>query len=181
MNPTHPTHPDLDALVHIFYRRMHDLGRFAEVASAELPAPYDQLLAHHSHMTVTLERYFDCRVNLGVLETNTTETHYSRKILLLRPSDDEVLQFGIARLDFSFLDAEVRREIERQRAPLGRILIEHNVLREVQLASLWRVQPAEELRKLFGLDKGRRTFGRTALIYCNGEPAVELLEIVRPL
>jgi len=181
VNPTHPAHPDLDALVHIFYRRMHDLGRFTEVAPTDLPAPYDILLAHHSHMTVTLERYFDCRVNLQVLETHTTESHYSRKILLLRPSDEEALQFGIARLDFSFLDAEVRCEIESQAAPLGRILIEHNVLRQVQLASLWRVEPSAELRKLFGLEKQGVTYGRTALIYCNGDPAVELLEIVRPM
>jgi len=27
---------------------------------------------------------------------------------------------------------------------------------------------------------GQTTYGRTALIYCNGEPAVELLEIVTP-
>jgi len=181
VNPTSPAHPDLDTLVHIFYRRMHDLGRFAQIAPTDLPAPYDLLLAHDSHMTVTVERYFDCRVNLQVLETHTTPTHYSRKILLVRPSDEEVVQFGIARLNYRFVDAAVRREIESQSAPLGRILIEHNVLREVQLASLWRVLPGEELRKLFRLEKGRRTFGRTALIYCNGEPAVELLEIVRPM
>ena len=75
----------------------------------------------------------------------------------------------------------MRAEIESQNTPLGRILIEHNVMRQVQLISLWKVAPGEELRKLFGLADADVTYGRTALIYCNGVPAVELLEIVAPV
>jgi hypothetical protein len=33
---------------------------------------------------------------------------------------------------------------------------------------------------MFGLAKPQTVYGRTALIYCNGEPAIELLEIVTP-
>jgi hypothetical protein len=54
------------------------------------------------------------------------------------------------------------------------------VLRQVQLVDLWRLTPGDELRKLFGLEKLQPCFGRTALIYCNGDPAVELLEVVAP-
>ena len=64
--------------------------------------------------------------------------------------------------------------------PLGRVLIDHNVLREVQLSSLWKLQPGEELRRILNTSEGQLIYGRTALIYCNGEPAVELLEIVTP-
>ena len=58
------------------------------------------------------------------------------------------------------------------------MLIQHNVLREVQLVALWKVEPGAELRQLFNKQEGDIVYGRTALIYCNGEPAVELLEIV---
>ncbi len=92
-----------------------------------------------------------------------------------------VVQFGIMRLDFSCVDPAVRREIESQRTPLGRILIEHNVLREVHLTRLYKVTPGEDLRRLFGMQPGEITFGRTALIHFDGEPAVELLEIVAPV
>jgi hypothetical protein len=34
---------------------------------------------------------------------------------------------------------------------------------------------------LLGVPEGTTTFGRTAMIHCNGEPAVELLEIVAPV
>ena len=38
----------------------------------------------------------------------------------------------------------------------------------------------EDLAAIFGVTPGSVTYGRTALIYCNGKPAVELLEIVAP-
>ena len=84
------------------------------------------------------------------------------------------------RLNLSYLDPAVRREIESQQAPLGRVLIEHDVLRKVRLLSLWRLDPGPELCEWFQLTTPVTCFGRTALIYCNGVPAVELLEIVAP-
>ena len=60
------------------------------------------------------------------------------------------------------------------------MLIEHNVLREVQLASLYRVTPGPELCRLLEVVQSTTTYGRTAFIYCDGYPAVELLEIVAP-
>ena len=85
------------------------------------------------------------------------------------------------RLNLTFLEEHVRQEIESETTPLGRILIEHDVLRDVRLLSLWRIEPGSDLVKMFGLDKPETCYGRTALIYCNGLPAVELLEIVTPL
>ncbi len=173
--------PVLDALVDLFYQSTSDLGTFDEVSPDDAPAPFDQLLAHDQHMTVTVEKFHDSPVDVEVLDVRQTPTHYARKILLRRQSDGKVVQFGLVRLCLDFLEADVRREIESQQTPLGRVLIEHNVLREVQLISLWKVTCGAELRQLFGLENSDATYGRTALIYCNGVPAVELLEIVTPL
>ncbi|MFP6648465.1 MAG: hypothetical protein VB817_03330, partial [Pirellulaceae bacterium] len=107
--------------------------------------------------------------------------HYARKILLRRQADNQVVQFGIVRLDVRFLDQAVRDEIASQQTPLGRILIEHDVLREVQLVALWRIQAGSDLADFFGISPLAEVFGRTALIYCNGEPVVELLEILAPV
>jgi chorismate-pyruvate lyase len=172
--------PDLETLVDLFYERLEELGGFEEVDEAELPEPYRGLLAHDKHMTVTVEAFHGCPVDVRVLETHVTPTHYSRKILLARQRDGAVVQYGIVRLNLDYLGPDVRREIESRQTPLGRILIEHNVLRTVKLLTLWKVEPGAELRKLFGLRKADTCYGRTALIYCNGIPAVELLEIVTP-
>lgn len=180
-SPTRRATPDLHALVDLFYESPEDLGDFEELDEHDLPEPYRMLLAHDKHMTVTVEAYHGSQVDVQVLETRITGTHYSRKILLSRHSDGGVVQFGIVRLNVDYLGPDVRREIESQQTPLGRILIDHNVLRDVRLLSLWKVEPGPDLRKLFGLDTSETCYGRTALIYCNGVPAVELLEIVTPV
>ena len=172
--------PDLVELIGLFYSPAAKLGEFEELIAEELPPPYRELLAHNEHMTVTVEAFHGCPVDVQVLATNRGGDFYSRKILLRRQSDQGVVQFGIPRLNFAYLSPEVRDEIEAQAKPLGRVLIDHNVLRWVQLTALWRVTPGPELYQLFNLSAPRITYGRTALIYCDGEPAVELLEIVAP-
>ena len=173
--------PDLDTLVGLFYERPELLGRFEEVDSRDLDRDYRMLLAHDSHMTVTVERFHNGPVDVRVLETKPSGTHYARKILLTRHDDGEVVQFGIMRLDFSCVSSEVRREVESQQIPLGRILIAHDVLSQVHLTRLYKVTPGEDLRTLFHLPPGEITYGRTAVIHFDGEPAVELLEIVTPV
>ena len=173
--------PDLETLVGLFYARPELLGRFEEIDSHDLERDYRMLLAHDNHMTVTVERFHNGPVNVRVLATKTTGTHYARKILLARASDAEVVQFGIMRLDFAWVSPEVRREVESQQTPLGRILIAHDVFTKIHLTRLYEVTPGDDLRKLFDLEPGIVTYGRTAVIHCDGEPAVELLEIVAPV
>jgi chorismate-pyruvate lyase len=99
---------------------------------------------------------------------------------LHRQSDGRVVLFGVPRINLKLLDEEVRREILGQNIPLGRVLIDHNVMREVQLASLYRVEPGPDLCRMFRLPQPRTTYGRTAFIYLDGYLAIELLEIVAP-
>ncbi len=173
--------PDLETVVKWFYPDPTLLGRFESVTTSDMPPAYQTLLAHQNHMTVTVEHFHHTPVNVLVIESKQSDYHYSRKILLTRQTDAAVVQFGIVRLDFRFLSPAVRAAIESQSAPLGRILIEHNVLREVHLSRLWRVTAGADLAELFRMPQGGVTYGRTAIIDCNSEPAVELLEIVAPV
>ena len=172
--------PALDYLTSLFYSDLAELGSFEEVLAADVPEPYRTLLAHHEHMTVAVERHHGCPVDVEVLTSNREGDYYSRKIILHRQSDRRVVLFGIPRLNLRLVDDAVRAEILSQNKPLGRVLIEHNVLREVQLASLYRVMPGPDLCQLMGLASPLATYGRTAFIYCDGYPAVELLEILAP-
>ena len=131
-------------------------------------------------MTVTVESHHGSLVDVRVLEYAKHGDIYRRKILLTRQSDQRVVMFGIVRLHTHYLQEEVRDEIESQQIPLGRVLIDHNVLRRVELGQLWRVTPGEELQRHFNLDSPEVTFGRTAIIHCDEEPAIELVEIVAP-
>ncbi len=168
----------LESLTQLFYPTPDLLGRFVCCSQAELPQAYQNLLAHHAHMTVTVEKRHGSSVGVHVLQTRRDQTHYSREILLHRQRDRKVVQYGIVRLTTCRLAQVVQDEIFSERTPLGRVLIEHGVLTQVQLLALWQVSPKPQLANLLEMSMGTYTYGRTALIYCDGEPAIELLEIV---
>ena len=146
-----------------------------------MPEAYRRLLVHNHHMTVAMEEFHGGTVQVQVLQAQYVDNHYSRQILLVCQTDGRVVQFGIVRLNLDCLSLQVRQEIESQTTPLGRILIRHNVLREIELVGSWRVQPGPDLSRLFNAGLQEITYGRTAIIHCNGEPAVELLEIAAPV
>jgi chorismate-pyruvate lyase len=170
--------PELDALVGLFYDSIDELGDFREVDHRDLPNACHAMLANDRHMTINLESHHGSPVDVIVLASGKSETHYWRKILLKRQKDGAVVLFGIVRITRGLLSEEIRDKIEDERIPLGRILIEGNVLRTVRLLSLWRIAPRRELREIFGLTAQRPCYGRTALIYCNNAPVIELLEVI---
>ena len=66
--------------------------------------------------------------------------------------------------------------------PLGRILIEHNVLRRIAPIGFLQVKPGVGPEKWFGAEPGRHiTYGRLGVIYFDEQPAIEVLEIVAPV
>ena len=152
------------------------------VCVTQLPQPYNRLLNHHAHMTVTVESHHGDKVDVVVHRHHRRQdAHgdwYSREITLQTCAAGKTVQYGIVRLNVNALAAEVWQQIESQHTPLGRVLIEHNVLREVQLCHLWKFTAGTRLAELLHVDVGQVVYGRTALIYCDGEPAIELLEIV---
>ena len=127
-------------------------------------------------MTITLESIHGSAVDVHVLASDTVDGAYCRKIYLTRQADDAPVLFGIIRVNLGLLDEPVRRDIESQKIPLGRVLIRHNVLRKVELMQLFRVVPGDELQRILQSDDV--VYGRTAWIHLNDQPAVELLEIV---
>src|SRR5688500_7841837 len=145
----------------------------------QIPFPQDQLLVHHEHMTVVLERHHGEAVRVHVLEEHFDGDLYTRQICLTRGAGDAVVEWGIVRLDFRYMDAEVRDEILRKQMPLGAILIKHDVLRRIKPRWFLRFPPGGPVLGLFGdAATAQPAYGRVGTIYCNEEPAIELLEIV---
>ncbi len=170
----------LSELLALFYSQPAPLGSFEFCSSEQCPDEYRVMLDHENHMTVTVERRHANPVDVHVLACHQNATHYMRKIVLRRQDNARVVLFGIVRLALAALQPEVRDQILAQGTPLGRVLINHNVLRQVQLNALWQVTCGPELAEWFAIPAGSITYGRTALIYCDEKPAIELLEIVSP-
>ena len=174
---------ELKDLTGLFFTDQSDLGEFTKVRGGDVIQPQRSLLDHDFHMTVTLEKFHSSAVDVDVLQTCVDGSRYARKILLTRQSDDQVVQFGIVRLNFDLIKPEVVSEIRAHETPLGRILINHDVMRRVKLLTLYEIGCGDELAEAFGAGGagkklGDKVYGRTALIYLDDSPAIELLEIV---
>jgi chorismate-pyruvate lyase len=170
-----------ESLVSLYYDQPETLGIFALQSPEQVPQPYRSLLAHTNHMTVTVEKHFGGLVNVEVLRAELQEDSYLREILLRTEHDQVVVQYGIVKLATKYVDEAPLQEILSQKKPLGRVLIEHNVLRKIELFDLLRVECGEALARFFSVPIGTVTFGRTAILHSNNKPAIELLEIVRPV
>jgi chorismate-pyruvate lyase len=171
--------PDLRTLVSLF-PPAGDLPEYEIVPADEVPEPYHRLLVHEHHMTVTVEAHHDDLVDVRILARRQDKNTYARKILLALHGSGRVVQFGIMRVHLQYCSEAVRQEIIAGQNPLGRILIQHNILRRIEPTAFLRVIPGTAMMNWFGLNRPKPMYGRLAYIHCDGQPAVELLEIVAP-
>jgi hypothetical protein len=142
----------LAAITAPFYPQLAELGEFVEVLPEDMPPDYRTLLAHEHHMTVTVEAFHGSLVNVHVLQEHREGEVYTRTSLLELQSNGRVVQLGIMRINLHGLAPVVREEIESRSTPLGRILIRHNVMRDVKLFRLWRIAPGPELARRLGIE-----------------------------
>ena len=157
-----------------------DRSDLVEVSPGEMPEPYRGLLVHTFHMTVTVEGHYGDAVDVIVLETARHANIYARKIVLALRGSGRIVQFGIVAIDLSLLSSEVRAEILAELTPLGRVLIEHNVLRHIEPAGYFRTEPSPKLCEWLQLETAETLYGRLGVIHTDGKPAIRVLEILSP-
>ncbi|MBN9118400.1 MAG: hypothetical protein J0I06_04425 [Planctomycetes bacterium] len=175
------TAPTFDHLYRLF-PDSPDRPEAVEVPAGELPEPYHKLLAHTHHMTVTVEEFYGSPVDVRVLSCRRGGNEYARKILLaLKNGSQKVVQFGLVRINLGVCPEPVRNAIVEGKTPLGRVLIQHNMLRRIEPVAFLRVQLSATMAEWFGVAPGTETYGRLGVIYTGERPAVEVLEILAPL
>jgi hypothetical protein len=148
------------------------------VQPENIPHPADELLVHHQHMTVVLQRHHGGPMQVHVLQEHLEGDRYTRKIKLTPVDGDKVVEYGIVRLHFRFMPEAVKREILARQMPLGAILVQHKLHRRIKPRYFLRIPDGSAVLKLFGDDSGQTLYGRLGTIYCDEEPCIELLEIV---
>lgn len=178
--PARVVAPDLHELLGLFPSQ-GDLAEYRVVPASKVPPPYHGLLVHQHHMTVTVEKFYGDMVNVAILDRRKQGYSYARKILLTLQKSGQVVQYGIMRIHLDYCSADVQKQIIAGKTPLGRILIEHNVLRRIEPTAFLHIIPGPAMVEWFGLHKPLPTYGRLAIIHCDEQPAVELLEIVAPV
>lgn len=151
------------------------------IHASALPEPYRLLLAHTEHMTVTMEAFHGAPVEVRVLEAGRLGDFYHRRIILTLEGSGKIVQYGLVRIDLSLLPAAVRNAILAEDTPLGRILIEHNVLRRVEPTAFMRIEPGPTLMQALELPRQTPLYGRTGVIFCDDRPAIAVLEVSSPV
>jgi len=175
-----PLNRSLNSLFRIFSQDP-EIPDFEEVPGEEVPEPYHSLLVHDRHMTVTMEEFYGGPVAVSVVEKSQEANLYARKILLTSEKTARVVQYGIMCFNFGYCTAEVRDAILAEKTPLGRILIEHGLLRRIDVLHFIRLNTGSEITRLLGLPEPTETYGRLARLFCNERQAVELLEVAAPV
>jgi chorismate-pyruvate lyase len=171
--------PSAARLATLFYETLGELGRFLPVTVDALPPDYRSLLAHNDHMTVALEAFHNSLVDVRALAEWRDDASYARASVLSRQTDGAVVQFGIMRIWLADLPPAAQDEITSKRSPLGRVLIRHNLLRDVELITLWQIAAGRVLQDALQLNSGDTIFGRSAQILVDERPTVQLLEIAK--
>ena len=177
MNPI----AELDRLAAHFPTAEPLFSRVEYIPQSTTPEPYKTLLVHDHHMTVAMEKQHGGPVEVVVHAKKYVGDEYCRKITLVRRGTDEVVQFGLVRFNFAYVTDAVRDAIVAEETPLGRVLINHNVLRHIDLGAILRFEAGPELAELLRMPENGETYGRLATIFCDRRPAVDLLEIAAPL
>lgn len=174
------TTPTLDHL----YRLIPDSSdrpAAVKIEAANVPQPYHRLLVHSEHMTVTVEDFYGDRVDVKVLASRRDGNEYARKILLALHEGGKIVQFGLVRIDLGACTPAVRDAIVEGKTPLGRILIEHDMLRRIEPTAFLKVRLAPRMAEWFGVPEDTETYGRLGVIYTGDRPAIEVLEILAPI
>ncbi|MBX3395721.1 MAG: hypothetical protein KF841_10170 [Phycisphaerae bacterium] len=186
----HESHADMPNLESISDPRVavdHLAGDFfglrlaaeAEILTpSEVPPPFDSLLVHELHMTTVLEKFHGQSLRLEVVEDRLIGSVYARKILLSLANSGFVVEVGAVRIHLQHTADAVREAILRRERPLGEILISHRVLRRIEPKWFMRFQGTSPIVAAFDRPNVAPVYGRVGLIHCDGEPAIELLEVV---
>ncbi len=157
------------------------LDKLDVLSGDSVPGIYNELLVHTHHMTVTLEKRCGCPVFLEVIKTRHEGHDYARKLVLRAGEGGPVVLAGIMRFRLECVREEIRQAIVDASTPLGRILIENEVLRRIETVAFLRFPLQNTFGELLGGGAGEDfAYGRIAIIFCDDEPAVELLELIPP-
>lgn len=148
------------------------------VPAGDLPDPFNKLLDHREHMTTRLADFHGLPVSLQVQQHAEDGDVYRRRIILTPTGSDFVVEFGLVRIDLAFTAPAVRAAILKRSQPLGDVLIKHNVLRRIHPRWFLRFRGDSPLLVGSGLESHEELYGRIGTIYCDEQPAIELLEIV---
>ncbi|MFO0815351.1 MAG: hypothetical protein U0796_19220 [Gemmatales bacterium] len=132
-------------------------------------------------MTVAMEEFHHCKIGVKVLQSRKPRAAgdwYVRQIVLHPVGSTRIVQGGLVRIHLSMLDPAVQAAILREDTPLGHVLIDHDVLRHIEVKQYLRLEAGPALGAWPTFPTDKTAYGRLGILYCDLQPAIEVFEIV---
>jgi chorismate-pyruvate lyase len=173
--------PDLSPLEEFYAGRGIAVPPVWGVAPEDIPQPGRRLLVHESDMTSTLENFYGDKLRVHVLGHRAAGNEYFREVALTLERDGRPVEFGAIKISLDLFPAEARREILREKQPLGRILALFGMNFASRPAGYLRVLSDDVIGQALGLDGPQSLYGRRNTLWDAWDrPLAEIVEILSP-
>lgn len=159
------------------------LAAVVPVEAGELPPPARELLDHRRTMTEVLAEFFDCEVDLRVLEAGTDPDTgiYRRRVVLVTREGRRVVEHGWLTVEPGALTAPAAEELARGEAPFGRHLRTLATAFQVAPDGWFRVELDGEVAAALGVRAGAATAGRRSrIVDADGRVLARAVEVLAP-
>lgn len=173
---------DLHPLAALYARSRLPLPAIEFVDAADVPPPYQELLAHDRDMTPTLERFYRSDLHIEVWSRAHLDGHYYREVVLRLDTNQHAVEFGANKVYLASLEPAVRKLILDEYLPLGHILKMRQVPHAGHPTAFLRVQADAQMKRAFALRGDHLLYGRHNTIRNpQGHPLSEIVEILAPV
>ncbi len=149
----------------------------AEIQPASMSADARTILDHDRHMTTVQQERFPDGISLDVLHANIDGGLYTREVMLRRKSDGIPVLYAVLDVSCDLLPAPLVDQLKAAEQPFGQILIDSGIERRIEVQ---RFVTAATLPAFAGLtgDDRETVVGREIIIYCDDQPAINVLELL---
>lgn len=153
--------------------------QLAWIPSAEVPAPYQQLLVHDHDMTSELAAFHRDEITLEVLHSRQSGDTYLREVVLRTGSTGTPVEYGLIEIQLAAFPADLRPLILAGQTPLGAILNASGLGYRSEPQGFFTV-PGETLDRVFSPSTGGAVlFGRYNHLVCGESTCLaRILEIL---
>ena len=149
-----------------------------DVTGDALPESHAAILLRSEHLTQMLQDYNSGPLELKVLDRHRHGSNYSR--VITKAGGGRILEFAFITIDLDLCPPTVAADILAEMSPVGRILIDSGVPRELRVLGFCKIELAPGNR-MFAVDRPTTTYGRYTTIALNGVPAIYVLELIAPV
>ena len=151
----------------------------AWIPSADVPAPYQQLLVHDHDMTSELAGFHRDEITLEVLHSRQSGDTYLREVVLHTATAGTPVEYGLIEIQLAAFPAELRPLILAGQTPLGAILNASGLAYRSHPQGFFTV-PAHTLDRIFSPSQGGAVlFGRYNHLVCGESTCLaRILEIL---